>query len=309
MRTSKENCLLLGFGDLAQRLASRLGRDYVITGVRRSACRHDVAETVQANILDRQAVSKLLTVPRDIIVLTLTPSELSDEGYRQAYVETMQTLLSCLQLQIYKKPRLIVFASSTSVYDQSDAQWVNESSVTKPKTYNGQRVLEAEQLLGASGLPHCIVRFSGIYGPGRNRLIEQVVNGESTEKKPVLYSNRIHADDCAAILMHIIERQKNAIMASLYLASDCLPAPLYEVKEWLAQELGLPVNHLQAKPSGRSLRSSKRCCNQRLLDSGYEFIYPDYRIGYRALLQSYNSNSSSNNNNNNNNNDKWKKLP
>jgi hypothetical protein len=30
--------------------------------------------------------------------------------------------------------------------------------------------------------------------------------------------------------------------------------------------------------------SIRRCRNQRLLDSGYEFIYPSYKEGYLALM-------------------------
>jgi hypothetical protein len=29
----------------------------------------------------------------------------------------------------------------------------------------------------------------------------------------------------------------------------------------------------------------RRCSNQRLLESGYEFIYPGYREGYLALMK------------------------
>jgi len=32
-------------------------------------------------------------------------------------------------------------------------------------------------------------------------------------------------------------------------------------------------------------RSSKRCSNKKLLDSGYEFLYPTYKEGYQFLLK------------------------
>jgi hypothetical protein len=30
---------------------------------------------------------------------------------------------------------------------------------------------------------------------------------------------------------------------------------------------------------------NKRCNNRRLLDSGYQFLYPDYQAGFGAMLQ------------------------
>jgi hypothetical protein len=31
-------------------------------------------------------------------------------------------------------------------------------------------------------------------------------------------------------------------------------------------------------------KAVRRCSNQRLLDSGYRFIYPSYKEGYTALM-------------------------
>lgn len=288
---SNEKILLLGFGDIAQRLAQKLAASstdtYSITGVKRSPMKYPKVDIVQTDIADPAAMETLLQKGFDIIVVTLTPSEISDEGYRQAYVATSRNLLSTLEKQSDKKPRLILFVSSTSVYGQANNEWVDERSDTEARSYSGQRLLEAENLYKQSDIKHCIVRFSGIYGPGRQRLIEQVINGNGTAKEPVLYSNRIHADDCAAVLMHLIEKQKTAGIDELYLASDCEPTPLYEVKQWLAEQLQLPKDHLQPKPLGRSLRSSKRCNNKRLLESGYQFTYPNFKAGYSAVLQEF----------------------
>ena len=119
-------------------------------------------------------------------------------------MDTVTALLNTLA-SLNTQPRLIVFVSSTSVYGQKDASWVNEDSPAEPVSYSGKRLLEAEQLLLDSPHTICNVRFSGIYGPGRQRLIRQVIEGHGTAKEPLLYSNRIHADDCAGVLAHLIE--------------------------------------------------------------------------------------------------------
>ena len=280
---SQETLLLLGFGDIAQRLSKLLMSNYQITGVRRRSIDVDGLTMKQADCSSSKDMQALLSQKFDVIVLTMTPSEMSDSGYEKAYVDTVRTVLTTLDEQVYK-PRLIIFVSSSSVYGQQQGEWVDEDSPTEPSSYSGKRLLEAESLLEQSNYVTCSVRFSGIYGPGRRRLIQQVIDGHGAEKSPVLYSNRIHSDDCSAILAHLIEKQKTEPLQSVYLASDCEPSPLYDVKQWLAQQLGLPEGHLQPKPLGRTLRSSKRCRNQQLLNSGYTFLYPTFKEGYRAVL-------------------------
>lgn len=285
--TSPEKLLLLGCGDIAKRLAKQLSPAYHITGVRRRPESVHGMTTVQADCSELSAMQDLLTQPVDVIVITMTPSDMSDVGYQKAYVHTLKTVLTALTNKV-QKPRLTIFVSSSSVYGQQQGEWVDEHSVTEPSTYSGKRLLEAEHLLVQSELNSCSVRFSGIYGPGRQRLIEQVMAGHGAAKEPVLYSNRIHAEDCAGILAHLIERQKTQTIAPLYLASDCEPTPLYDVKQWLAKQMALPVEHLKPKALGRTLRSSKRCSNKQLLATGYQFQYPTFKEGYRAVLKNLN---------------------
>ena len=37
----------------------------------------------------------------------------------------------------------------------------------------------------------------------------------------------------------------------------------------------------------RRLRSQKRCANDRLRETGYEFRYPTFREGYRAAIDAF----------------------
>ena len=47
----------------------------------------------------------------------------------------------------------------------------DETSATEPSRYNGRVLLEGEQVAQRSGLDYTNVRFGGIYGPGRMRLL------------------------------------------------------------------------------------------------------------------------------------------
>ena len=293
VKNKKQKLLLLGFGDIAKRLVKKTVDEYDITGLRRSTDSHAGVNVIQADCRDKLAMIDITRKDFDVIVITMTPDEMSDSGYQQAYVQTVQALLCALDKNNLS-PRLIIFVSSSSVYGQHDNEWVDESSATHPNSYSGKRLLEAEKLLIDSSYSSSVVRFSGIYGVGRQRLIEQVRAGNGARQEPVLYSNRIHSDDCAAVLAHIIEREKESKkIESIYLATDCKPSSIYDVKCWLAEQLGLSdqlqpsalnSSALNAKKEGRALRASKRCSNQRLLDSGYTFLYPTFKEGYQMVL-------------------------
>ncbi|WP_395373117.1 SDR family oxidoreductase [Marinicella sp. W31] len=284
MNIISEKILLLGFGDIAHRLAIRLSaHKHPLTAVRRSPIASPLATTVAADCTDISQLLPIVASGFDVIVITMTPDSYSDAGYKKAYVDSMQTLLQALQ-QTQMAPRLILFVSSSSVYGQDAGEWVDENSETQPQRYNGQRVLEAENLLRDSGYAHCVVRFSGIYGPGRERMISQLLKGSCVASEPIIYSNRIHADDCAGVLHHLIHYSQHQSIDSVYLATDNAPEPLWEVQQWLREALrkrgyDVPMMAYQA-----SSRASRRCRNARLLETGYVFSYPDFRQGYAAIL-------------------------
>ncbi|MFT7387787.1 MAG: nucleoside-diphosphate-sugar epimerase [Candidatus Endobugula sp.] len=280
----KEKIALLGFGDIANRLSSYLSEHHVV-GVKRSKISHPSVTIDTADCCDPLQMERVLSVGFDVLVITFTPTEMSDAGYEQGYVVPVKAILAALNQQTVK-PRLIVFVSSTSVYAQKNGSWVDEQSPAEPESYSGRRLREAEELIAASDYTYCHVRFSGIYGRGLGHVVEQVMAGKGTAKKPVVYTNRIHADDCAGVLAHLIQQQKEQAIQPIYIASDHQPTSLHEVKEWMRRKLSLPDDHFQqiVPMAARTLRSNKRCSNQQLLDSGYVFIYPSFKQGYATLL-------------------------
>lgn len=287
MNRSAEIITLMGCGDIAHRLARQLStEDYQWLGIRRNPPANNT--TIQyraADVTNPASLKQALPTHSDIVVITLTPAERSDEGYRKAFVEGTRNILNLLPQQ--RPPRLVLFISSTSVYGQSKGEWVDEESITEPASFTGRRLLEAEQLIQASPLTSVIVRFSGIYGPGRERLIAQVRAGKRDTLEQQQFSNRIHSNDCAAVLAHLIESHKRGQpLAPCYLASDNSPALQSEVKTWIARQLQLQDSFIYSDEALGSEYSNKRCRNSRLLESGFEFQYPDYQSGYRQVLDS-----------------------
>ncbi|MAZ90143.1 MAG: NAD(P)-dependent oxidoreductase [Cellvibrionaceae bacterium] len=287
--STRQTVAVIGCGDIGQRLASLLSTEnHHVIGIRRSAHTHPTIEYRQADCTSRTELRQVLPEQSDVIVVTMTPPERSDLGYQQAYVQVVDNLLHILESRS-EKPRLILFVSSTSVYAQSQGEWIDEDSQAQPTSFSGKRLLEAEQRLRDSDFNTTIVRFSGIYGPGRYRLIQQVERGEDSPNDPPLFSNRIHVQDCARVLKHLMAK---AAPQALYLASDCSPTALHDVKSWIAEALEL-ANDRQSSLTPSALRASKRIGNQRLLDSGFEFQYPTFQSGYEEVIKRYLAENSS----------------
>lgn len=279
-KVNSHKLLILGCGDLGRRLAGRMAPlGYAVTGLRRHPPEDSEHLTYVATDASRiPPLERALVPDYDVVVITLTPDERTDEGYYRSYVRSCENLVMALKNQA-QSPRLVVFVSSTGVYGQSDGEWVDETSPTEPDRFSGKRLLEAERIISGSGFPYCIVRFSGIYGPGRDRMQTLVRQGRATLS--ARYTNRIHADDCAGVLAHLIERNRlGQPVEPLYLASDDEPAPMAEVVNWLAMQM--KVDQARFAPDEGGL--GKRCDNARLKASGYVFQYPNYREGYEALL-------------------------
>jgi len=274
--------LLVGYGDLARRLTPGLLADgCTVSALRRSPGAVAGVRMFTGDCRDPQLLAKALA-GQDAVVVTLTPGGFSERDYRDTYVAGAGALAGGIAAAA-RRPGLVLWASSTSVYGEDGGEWVDEGSAARPRGFSGRCLLAAEAIIGDLPVPAAVVRFSGIYGPGRNHLLEAVRSGRCAPAEPVKWTNRIHSDDCAAVLRHLLERSRAGVsLAPLYLGTDCLPVPLHEVQQWLAAQMGVPVGggDDERGPS----RGNRRCSNALLLATGYRFQYPTYREGYGAQL-------------------------
>jgi len=270
MAERAQRLLIAGCGDLGNRVPGLL-QGWQVHGLRRNVGRlSPEIEPLRADLLDAATLDGAAGF-WDAVIYTATPGERTPEGYRQAYVDGLHNLLGRIET-----PRLIM-VSSTAVYGQDDGEWVDESAPTEPARFNGDILLEAERLAHAAG--GTVVRFSGIYGPGREYLIRKVESGAvGCRRDPPVWTNRIHADDCAAALAHLVGLDAPD---QLYVASDARPVPRWEVLAWLAERLGAPGPVEEEDGGGRG----KRVCADRLFATGFALRYPDYRAGYGEMLK------------------------
>ena len=219
----------------------------------------------------------------DFVFYTAAAERTDDASYQAAYVTGIRNLLDHL-FETRQPLKRLFFTSSTAVYAQTGGEWVDETSKTSPRGFSGRRLLEGEQLFLRSSFAATVVRMAGIYGPGRTRLIDQVRRGEAVcQTGQPRYTNRIHRDDCAGVLRHLMLLNSPE---AFYLGADDEPSGQSEVFRWLAKRLGAPqpLAEPKAAATGGKSQSNKRCCNARLLQSGYSFRYPTFREGYEAIL-------------------------
>jgi nucleoside-diphosphate-sugar epimerase len=269
--------LIAGCGRIGTRLGVQLAEDGdAVFGLRRhpeelpdaiTPCAADL--TRESNLADR------LPAALDCVYVILTPGQYNDDGYRRTYVEGLTNLYDALGASGNKDARLI-FVSSTGVYGENAGGWVDETTPPRPTRFSGIRLLEAESVAGNHPGGCVIIRFAGIYGPGRDALVRRVAAGAACQADPARYTNRIHEDDCVGFLRHVGRMDQPA---ACYIGVDDRPCTQCEIMDWLATALDLPRPMREAGgPAGR------RCHNARLRASGYRLRYPDYRSGYPSLL-------------------------
>jgi len=284
--------LIAGCGDLGTEAGLRFAAaGHTVTGWRRSPQKLPAPfRGVAADL-----TGGLPAVPADTDVVVITPAapHRTEQAYRDTYVGGVGNVLDALERDGVR-PRRILFVSSTAVYGDAGGGWVDEDIPARPASATGAILLEAEELLRARRPEGIVLRLSGIYGPGRTRLIDQLRSGAAALPGRSHLTNRIHRDDAAAAIVHLSTAVADP--APLYLVTDDEPAELGEVLGFLAAELGLPVPaaaELDAgtPPSGAASSAGmpgrggdRRLSNARLRGTGFDLVYPSYREGYRSML-------------------------
>lgn len=279
--------LIVGCGDIGIRLASLLAqKGHEVVGLRRTPPKDRNRDNIPYFAADVTSAQSLSGLDGDFehIFFAVAPDHRDETHYREIYEDGLRHVFSRF-IEQTPKPHWI-FVSSTAVYGVTDGTWVDESCPISPRSMAGVVLHEAEKRVWADHPEHIVVRFSGIYGPGRERLLRIARDRTPVQNNPPYYTNRIHQDDCAHVLAFLFEKQRAGVnLASCYLASDDTPAPMMEVVSWLACHIhGEKTAVESAEANGTQ---NKRCRNDRLKALGYVFKYPSYIHGYLPLLESF----------------------
>lgn len=269
--------LIAGCGYVGTALGLRLiQQGDEVWGLRRDPS--GLPDTFHKVAADLASGAELTAVPSrlDHVVYAASAGEASDAAYERAYVTGLSNLLGAIR---DSGVRRVFFTSSTAVYAQTEGTWVDEDSETAPVHFSGRRTLQAEELLRGASVPSTVLRCAGIYGPERTRLIDAVRQGTASMSER--YTNRIHRDDIAGAILHLMAATE---APPTLILSDDEPAPQRDVTAFIAARLGVPLPSGPAPAEASARGGDKRCKNARLRATGYALAYPTYREGYAAML-------------------------
>ena len=269
--------LQVGCGALGQLIAeATLAHGHALTIVRRSDKPVPAgAQRLQANVASGEGLSSLRQLRPDILLYCLAPG--AEQSYQQAYFDGLQQVLQHLDTQAL---RHVFFVSSTRVYGQQDGVEIGDDTPALPADIEGHILLRAEQLLDHLPCSATVLRLSGIYGPARRYLL-QMAQTPARWPEQAQWTNRIHEQDVVGVVMHLYARLAAGLpLARHYVVTDQLPVLQHVVLQWIAEQMQWPVPGLPPLQP----QSGKRLQNQRLIETGYVFQYPDYRAGYGEIL-------------------------
>ncbi len=182
------------------------------------------------------------------------------------------------------------YLSTVGVYGNHDGAWVDENTSCRPISVRSTERVEAENAWEAAGetaaIPVCILRLSGIYGPGRNGFVNLEKGTARRLVKADQVFNRIRVEDIGAATAFLIDKNEGGI----FNVTDDEPAPPQDVVAFAAAMMGTEPPEEQAfetaelSPMARSFYGeNKRVSNRKLKELGFHFAHPDYRQSLRQL--------------------------
>lgn len=273
------NLLIVGCGALGAPLATELAaQGHQVFGLRRNPPT-DSTPFLRYFAADITQPATLAKLPKnlDLVLFIVSADGRTEASYHAVYNVGVGNALTAFPEVPW------IFVSSTSVYGQNQGEWVNENSPAEPLTATAQLIRAAELRITAAHPESVVVRFSGIYGPGRNHLLRQAALSPEIQRHPPYWTNRIHAQDCVGVLAFLCaQRLAGAALQPYYLASDNEPVPLWDVIAWLAARMDCPPP--RPKMVAGNTEGNKRCDNRRLKTLGYRFRYPSFKDGYGELV-------------------------
>jgi nucleoside-diphosphate-sugar epimerase len=207
------------------------------------------------------------------------------ESYRRIYFRGTQNLIESLH------PGVFVFTSSTSVYAQTNGEWVDEESAADPLHERGRILRETEELVRRNG--GTVARLAGIYGPGRSALLRKFLVGDGRIDSARVV-NQVHRDDAAAALFLLATSpgEKRDVASKIFNVVDDQPLTQRECYEWLAAKLGRPIPNLIGTPIARKRGTgNKRVSNQKLRALGWRPKFPTFQVGMERSVLPASANS------------------
>ncbi|HLQ01767.1 MAG TPA: SDR family oxidoreductase [Burkholderiales bacterium] len=289
-----ERLLIIGCGDIARRALPELQRRYRVAALVRSSDRalaDSGVELIEGDLDDAGALATLAGRAERIVHLA-PPANGGPLDLRT------RNLLAALapQGRGAMLPQRFVYLSTSGVYGDCAGEWVEETRAPNPRTERARRRLDAERALGEWGernqIETVILRVPGIYASDRLPLDRLIRGTPALAAEEDVYTNHIHADDLAGILVAALE---STGARGVYNASDDGPMKMGDFFDLVADRAGLArpqrVSREEAvrrlPPELLSFMSeSRRLVNRRMkAELGVRLRYPTVADGVPAMVQ------------------------
>jgi nucleoside-diphosphate-sugar epimerase len=187
-------------------------------------------------------------------------------------------------------PRRFVYISTSGVYGDCAGARVDETRPPRPQIDRARRRLDAETALsewGArNGIDVVILRVPGIYASDRLPTDRIARGTPALRAEDDVYTNHIHADDLAVILVAALESPR---ASGVYNASDDSAIKMGDWFDVVADHVGLarPPRISRAEASQRMpaellsfMSESRRLSNERMkAELGVRLRYPTVAEG------------------------------
>jgi len=282
----KKHILIVGCGDLGQRLASQINGQ--CTGLVRSeeSVKRLRSMGITPLIADLDHPDNLNLPDQVNKIFYLAPPP--NTGIHDPRIKAFHSALKQTNSQ-----RRILYISTTGVYGDCRGGWINESRPVNPQVDRARRRWDAEQQLKQfcteTASEHIILRVAGIYGLDRLPLdrIKRQVPMVSEQDSP--WTNRIHIDDLVTICLTAMEHAEDK---EIFNVSDGHPDKMAHyfnaVADWAGLKrppiISLDVAKKQLSPGLLSyLGESRRLSNNKIISlltqQGLKLRYPNLESG------------------------------
>jgi nucleoside-diphosphate-sugar epimerase len=239
-----------------------------VLGVVRSEASRDKlrAEGLAAEAFDLYAGDwALLPKHFDAVVYAASTGGGGPEAYALAYDVGVKRALAWAR---GVGAQAFVFTSSTGVYRQDDGRIVDEESVVGGAP-TADAILGGERAVLSAGFGKArVLRFGGLYGPGRHHLVDQLRRGDHVIGGRVdHFINYLHRDDAASSVLAALVG--GPLGARVYNVGDGHPVTKETLACWIAERLGqsAPVFDPTA-PAGPRVAKGGRTQPSRIVATG-----------------------------------------
>lgn len=283
--------VIFGCGYVGSAVAlDALARGARVTALTRNASaalalREQGVETVVADLAGDDWQGQIFPAP-DFVLNCVSSGGSGLESYRHSYVDGMRAIVAWAGR--HGAVGTFVYTSSTSVYPQGGGVVVDENAPT-PAGGTGDRagllVAAEEQLRRSEGA--CgrwfVLRLAGIYGPGRQHLVDQLRRGEvaGTGER---HLNLVHRDDIVGAILACFAAVPS-VANEVFNVVDDAPTPKAEIVAWLAATLGVPPPRFTGDPiSAQRAMTPDRIISNGKLKARLDWRprHPTFREGYRS---------------------------